>query len=301
MTPEQQRLTDVYYKMFTRMGAGLDEKKKARLSEINQKLATLFTDFTHHQLADEEKYMLVLEKEEDLAGLSDSLKQSYASEAESKKAKAKWVVSNTRSSMEPFLTFSTRRDLREKGWKMWTSRGDNGDANDNKATIGEILKLRSERAQILGFPTHAHWILDDNMAKTPDAAMNLMMRVWKAAIARVAEEVADMQAIADKEGAKITIEPWDYRFYAEKVRAAKYDIDQNEVKQYLQLDKIRDGMFWAAKQVYGLDMVKVNDLPVVVPDVEVYEVHRDGKLIGLWRSEERRVGKECRSRWSPYH
>ncbi len=282
LTPEQQRLTDVYYKMFTRMGAGLDEKKKARLSEINQKLATLFTDFTHHQLADEEKYMLVLEKEEDLAGLSDSLKQSYASEAESKKAKAKWVVSNTRSSMEPFLTFSTRRDLREKGWKMWTSRGDNGDANDNKATIGEILKLRSERAQILGFPTHAHWILDDNMAKTPDAAMNLMMRVWKAAIARVAEEVADMQAIADKEGAKITIEPWDYRFYAEKVRAAKYDIDQNEVKQYLQLDKIRDGMFWAAKQVYGLDMVKVNDLPVVVPDVEVYEVHRDGKLIGLW-------------------
>lgn len=282
LTPEQQRLTDVYYKMFSRMGAGLDDKKKARLSEINQKLATLFTDFTHHQLADEEKYMLVFEKEDDLAGLSDSLKQSYASEAEGKKLKGKWVISNTRSSMEPFLTFSTRRDLREKGWKMWTSRGDNNDANDNKATIGDILKLRSERAQILGFPTHAHWILDDNMAKTPDAAMNLMMRVWAAAIARVKEEVADMQAIADKEGTKITIEPWDYRFYAEKVRAAKYDIDQNEVKQYLQLDKIRDGMFWAAKQVYGLDMVKIADVPTVIPDIEVYEVRRDGKQLGLW-------------------
>jgi peptidyl-dipeptidase Dcp len=282
LTPEQQRLVDVYYRQFSRQGAGLDEKKKARLREINEKLASLFTDFRHHQLGDEEKYTLVLDKEEDLAGLSDSLRADAAENAKAKGMAGKWVLSNTRSSMEPFLTFSSRRDLREKGWRMWTSRGDNNDANDNKKTIGEILKLRAERAQILGFPTHAHWILDDNMAKTPDAAMKLMLMVWKAAVNRVHEEVADMQAIADAEKANIKIEPWDYRYYAEKVRKAKYDIDQNEVKQYLQLDKILAGMFWAAKQVYGIDMVKVDGLPVVQPDITVYEVRRDGKQIGLW-------------------
>lgn len=282
LTPEQKRLVEVYYKQFTRQGAGLDAAKKKRLGEINERLATLFTNFSHHQLADEEKYTLVLENDADLAGLSDSLRANAASSAEARGMKGKWVITNTRSSIEPFLTFSSRRDLREKAWKMFTRRGDNGDANDNKETIAEILKLRAERAQILGFQSHAHWILDDNMAKTPDAAMDLMLKVWKAAVNRVKEEVADMQAIADKEGAKITIEPWDYRYYAEKVRKDKYDIDQNVVKQYLQLDKIRDGMFWAAKQVYGLDMKKIDGLPVVHPDVTVYEVSRDGKEIGLW-------------------
>ena len=282
LTDEQKRLVEVYYKMFTRQGAGLDAEKKKRLREINEKLATLFTNFRHNQLADEEKYTLVLDNEADLDGLSESLREAAAAAAEAHKLKGKWVLTNTRSSMEPFLTFSTRRDLREKGWRMWTRRGDNNDANDNKKNIGEILKLRTERARILGFPTHAHWSLDDCMAKTPDNAMKLMLRVWKASTNRVHLEVADMQKIADGEGAKITIEPWDYRFYAEKVRKAKYDIDQNEVKQYLQLDKIREGMFWAAKQVYGLDMVKVEGLPVVQPDITVYEVHRDGKQIGLW-------------------
>ncbi len=282
LNPEQKRLTDVYYKVFTRHGAGLDEKKKARLREINEKLASLFTKFSQNLLADEENFMLVLENEADLEGLPDSIKADAASQAEAKGKKGKWVILNTRSSMEPFLTFSSKRDLREKGWRMWTSRGDNNDAHDNKSTITEILKLRAERANILGFPTHAHWILDDNMAKTPDNAMKLMLRVWKAAVKRVEEEVKDMQEIADKEGAKIKIEPWDYRYYAEKVRKAKYDIDQNEVKEFLQLDKIRDGMFYAAKRVYGLEMVPVEGLPVVHPDVTVYEVRRGDKQIGLW-------------------
>ncbi|MDR3612250.1 MAG: M3 family metallopeptidase [Candidatus Obscuribacterales bacterium] len=282
LTDEQQRLVEVYYQTFTRQGAGLDDKKKARLREINEKLATLYTDFRHNQLADEEKYMLVLDSEKDLAGLSDSLKADAASQAETHGKKGKWIITNTRSSMEPFITFSSRRDLREKGWRLWTSRGDNNDVHDNKKIIGEILKLRSERAKILGFSTHAHWVLDDNMAKTPENAMNLMLKVWKATVARIHEEVADMQALADKEPEKIKIEPWDYRYYAEKVRLARYNIDQNEVKEYLQLDKIRDGMFWAAKQVYGIDMVKVDDVPVVQKDVTVYEVRRDGKQLGLW-------------------
>ncbi len=282
LTAEQQRLTEVYYELFTRQGAGLDEKKKTRLKEINEKLSTLFTNFRHNQLADEESYTLVLDNEGDLAGLSENLRASAAAQAEAHGKKGKWVITNTRSSMEPFLTFSSRRDLREKGWRMWTRRGDNNDSHDNKSTISEILKLRAERARILGFPTHAHWVLDDNMAKTPDAAMALMLKVWKASVARVHEEVADMQAIADKEPVKITIEPWDYRYYAEKVRQAKYDIDQNLVKEYLQLDKIREGMFWAANQVYGIEMVKVDDVPVILPDITVYEVRRGGKQIGLW-------------------
>jgi peptidyl-dipeptidase Dcp len=282
LTGEQQRLVDVFYREFTRQGAGLDEKKKERLREINAKLATLFTNFRHNQLADEENYKLVIDKESDLDGLSDSLRADAAALAKAKGLQGKWVIANTRSSMEPFLTFATNRDLRQKGWVMWTRRGDNGDEHDNKATIKEILKLRAERARILGFPTHAHWILADNMAKTPAAAMHLMMRVWKAAVNRVHEEVHDMQAIADGEHEKIKIAPWDYRFYAEKVRKAKYDIDQNEVKQYLQLDKIREGMFFAANKVYGLELVKVDGLPVVMPDVTVYEVRRGGKQIGLW-------------------
>jgi len=282
LTEEQKRLVEVYYRQFARQGAGLDAKKKARLREINEKLASLFTDFRHNQLADEEEGLLVIDRNEDLDGLSSDLQEQAATEAEEKGKKGKWVITNTRSSMEPFLTFSTRRDLREKGWRMWTNRGNNNDAHDNKKLIGEILKLRAERAQILGFPTHSHWILDDNMARTPDNAMDLMMRVWKAAVNRIHEEVADMQAIADQEKEKITIEPWDYRYYAEKVRKAKYDIDQNEVKQYLQLDKIRDGMFWAAKQVYGLDMVKIDGVPVAHPDMTVYEVRRGDKLVGLW-------------------
>ncbi len=301
LTAEQKRLVEVYYNQFARMGAGLDEKKKARLREITKRLSTLFTDFRHHQLADEEEKFLVIEDAAKLDGLSESLRAGAAQEAETRGKKGKWLIANTRSAMEPFITFVNDRELREKGWRMFTSRGDNNDSNDNKSTISEILKLRSERAQLLGFPTHAHWVLDDNMAKTPDAATKLMMRVWKAAVARAREEIADMQAIADAEKSGIKIEPWDYRFYAEKVRKAKYDIDQNEVKQYLQLDKIRDGMFWAAKQVFGIDMKKIDGLPVAHPDVTVYEVLRGDKQIGLWYFDPyARVGKNSGAWMSEY-
>jgi peptidyl-dipeptidase Dcp len=282
LNAEQQRLTDVYYTRFARRGAGLNKEQKARLKDINQRLATLFTQFSQNQLGDEETYTLVVDNEADLAGLPDSIRGSAAEAAKAKGQAGKWVFTNTRSSMQPFLTFADNRALREKGFRMWNNRGNNGDARDNKAVASEILQLRAERARMLGFKSHAHWIVDDNMAKTPEAAMDLMMKVWKAAVGRVKEEVADMQAIADKEGAKIKIEPWDYRYYAEKVRKAKYDIDENEVKQYFQLDKIRDGMFWAAGQVYGLEFVKISGVPVYHRDVTVYEVRRGGKRVGLW-------------------
>jgi peptidyl-dipeptidase Dcp len=283
LTPEQKRLAWLDYTNFVRAGAKLDPVAKKRLSEINQRLAALYTKFSQNLLADETDYVLFLDQESDLAGLPDSLRAAAASAAEQRGQKGQWAILNTRSSMEPFLTYSDRRDLREKVWRTYYSRGDHGDAKDNNAIITEILKLRAERAKLLGYQTHAHWRLENSMARTPERAMELMEAVWKPAVARVREEVADMQAVADKEGAKIRIEPWDYRYYAEKVRKAKYDLDQNEVKPYLQLEKLREGMFWVAGQLFGFNFSPVDGVPVYHPDMRVYKVtDPSGKLVGLW-------------------
>jgi len=282
LSPEAQRLTDVVYTHYVSEGAALDAPRKKQLAAINQKLASLYTQFSQNELADEESGVLVLDRKSDLAGLSDQLEAGAAQAAGEHGHAGKWVITNTRSSMEPFLTYASHRDLRERGWRMWISRGDNNDAHDNKAAITSILQLRAQKAQLLGFPTYAHWSTSTNMAKTPDAAMALMMRVWPAAVARAREEVADMQAIVVAEGGTFKIAPWDYRFYAEKVRKAKYDLDQNEVKQYLALDNVRKGMFWTAGQLYGFEFVPVTDVPVYQPDMTVYDVRRGGEHVGLW-------------------
>jgi peptidyl-dipeptidase Dcp len=284
LSPEQQRLVWVYYTNFVRSGAKLNSKDKERLSDINQKLAGLFTKFSQNVLADETEQMLVLEHENDLAGLPLSVKNASAEQAAAKNTPGKWVIANTRSSVDPFLTYSGKRALREKAWKMFTNRGDNGDDHDNNKIISDILQLRAERAKLLGYATHAHWRLENTMAKTPEKALELLEAVWKPAVARVNEEVADMQAFADKERAGITIAPWDYRYYAEKVRKERYDLDQNEVKPYLQLDKLRDGMFWVAGELFNFSFSPVTDVPVYHPDVKVWEVKdkTSDKHIGLW-------------------
>jgi peptidyl-dipeptidase Dcp len=280
---EQRRLAWLHHTNFVRAGAKLDAAAKRRVAEINERLASLYTAFSQNLLAEEEGYTLFLEREADLAGLPASLRAAMAAAAESRDRKGRWAVLNTRSSVEPFLAWSDRRDLREQVWRTFTSRGDHGDAKDNKAAITEILRLRVERARLLGYPTHAHWRLEDSMAKTPERAMGLMEAVWPAAVARVREEVADMQAIADREGAGIRIERWDYRYYAEKVREAKYDLDADQVKPYLQLEKLREAMFWVAGRLFDLHFRPANGVPVHHPDVRVWEV-RDGagKHVGLW-------------------
>jgi peptidyl-dipeptidase Dcp len=283
LTAEQKRLAWLHHTNFVRAGAKLDPTAKARLSEINQRLAGLYTTFSQNVLADETDYVLVLETEADLAGLPDSVRSAAAAAAESRGHTGKWGVLNTRSSMEPFLSYSDRRDLREKVWRTYYSRGDNGDAKDNNKVITEILKLRAERATLLGYATHAHWRLENAMAKTPERAVELMEAVWKPAVLRVREEVADMQAIADKEAAKIKIAPWDYRYYAEKVRKAKYDLDANEVKPYLQLDQLREGMFYVARELFGFEFKPLEGVPVYHPDVRVFEVRNTaGKPVGVW-------------------
>jgi peptidyl-dipeptidase Dcp len=284
LTPEQQRLVWLYHNNFVRSGARLDAASKARLSQINQQLAGLFTRFSQNVLADETDRFLVLKSEAELAGLPQSVRDSAQAAAVAKKLPGAWVITNTRSSMDPFLTYSDRRELREKAWRLFINRGDNGDAHDNNAIITEILQLRAERAKLLGYATHAHWRLENTMAKTPERALELMEAVWKPAVARVHEEVADMQALAAKEGANIKIEPWDYRYYAEKVRKARYDLDQNEVKQYLQLEKLREGMFWVAGELFGFNFTPVTNVPVYHPDVRVWEVTDKAtkRHVGLW-------------------
>ncbi len=282
LTAEQQRLTDVVHTRYARQGAALPDADKRRLGEINQTLASLYTAFSQNILADEEGMALVLDSPADLTGLPTDMVEAAATLAKAKGETVKWVIANTRSSMEPFITFSARRDLREKALKMWASRGDNGGVNDNNANIAQILKLRVEKARLLGFETFAHWIADGQMAKTPDAAMGLLRQVWTPAVARALEEVADLEEASAAEGSNEPIEAWDYRYYSEKVRKAKYDLSDDEVKPYLQLGKLREGMFWAAGRLFGLTFTQVRDLPVYHPDVDVFEITKDGQRVGLW-------------------
>ena len=304
LTPEQKRLTERVYDSFVRRGARLDDAQKQQLSKINQQLASLFSDFRSKVLADENTW-IVLEGEKDLDGLPAPMVSAARAAAEERGLPGKWAIVNTRSSVDPFLTFSTRRDLRERVWKKFKSRGDNGDANDTKGTIAQIVKLRAERAKLLGFASHAHWRMSDTMAKDPKAAQALMTRVWPAAVQRVREEVADMQAIAAKEGTPVTIEPWDYLYYAEKVRKAKYDLDQGELKPYLELNNMVDAALWSAERRFNIKFTEITGkVPVFHPDVRVFEVtdtdggaHRGlfyldnfaraGKRSGAWASSYR--------------
>ncbi|MDH5413739.1 MAG: M3 family metallopeptidase, partial [Flavobacteriaceae bacterium] len=282
---DQQRVVELTYKGFAMNGAELDKDKKERYAAINKELSSLYTKFSNNVLHDEENYITYL-TEDQLGGLSDGFIKSAAKIAADKGQEGKYAITNTRSSMDPFLTYSTERELRKQVWTNYYSRGDNGDEYDNNQLIADILKLRRERVELLGHKNYAEWRLQDRMAKTPDNAMALMEAVWPAAIARVAEEVADMQAVADKNGDKITIEPWDYRYYAEKVRKAKYDLDSDEVKQYLQLDKLTDAMHYVAGRLFNYNFTPVPEgsVPVFHEDVKVWEVtdKDSGENIGLW-------------------
>lgn len=284
LSHEAQRLVKIKYDNLVRNGANLNDAQKAELSKYNQELSSLYTQFSQNLLADESEKTVVVMSLNELDGLSQSLVDAASQAAEDVGMEGKFVIKNTRSSVDPVLTYANNRDLRERVWRMFTGRGDNGDKNDNNEVIVKILSLRSKKAKLLGFKTHAHWRLENSMAKVPENAMKLMLDVWEPAKKKVQEEVADMQAYADMAGDKITIEPWDYKFYAEKVRKEKYDLDQNEVKEYLQLDKLKEGMFWVAGQIFNLSFDILQGIPTCHADVEVWEVKNriTGKHVGLW-------------------
>jgi peptidyl-dipeptidase Dcp len=285
LRPDEQRLLWLVYDGFARNGATLEGEAKERYAEINQRLAELHTQFGNNVLADEEGYVTYV-TEDQLGGLPEAYIRSAAAAAADRAREGEHAVTNTRSSMAPFLTFSDERDLREQVWRTYYSRGDNGDEHDNNALIAEILELRNERVQLLGYENYAAWRLENRMAKDPAGAFGLLEAIWPAALARVEEEVADMQAIADAEGAGITIEPWDYRYYAEKVRQAKYDLDSDEVKQYLQLANLIDAMHFVADELFQFEFTPVpgGSVPVWQEDVEVWEVtnRNTGEHVGLW-------------------
>jgi peptidyl-dipeptidase Dcp len=282
---DQQRVLQLTYEQFAMNGADLDEEAKERYAEINKELSTLHTKFANNVLADEESYVVYFSKDQ-LSGLPESYIKPAAKAAAERGKEGMYAVLNTRSSMDPFLTYSDDRELREKVWKNYYSRGDNADEYDNNEIIAQILKLRDERVELLGYDNYAEWRLQNRMAQTPERAMEMMEAVWPAAVARVKEEVADMQAIADERGDDITIKPWDYRYYAEKVRKKKYDLDSDEVKQYLQLDKLREAMFYVAGELfnYNFEPVPEGSVPVFHEDVKVWEVtdKNSGEHIGLW-------------------
>jgi peptidyl-dipeptidase Dcp len=281
LTPEQTRLAERTRDAFVRNGAALDAAGKAELGRINTALSNAFTSFSQ-KVVNDEKTWTVIPTEAGMAGMPESNKAAAAAAARARNVDG-WVIVNTRSSVDPFLTFADDRDLREQVWRKFVNRGDNGDGNDTNAIIAEIVKLRAERAKLLGFPHHAAWRMQDTMAKTPEAAMDLMMRVWAPAKARVAEEVADMRAIAGHD-----IEPWDYLYYAEKVRKQKYDLDQNELKPYFELNNVRAGSFEMARRLYGFTFERLpqGTVPVWHPDVVVYEVKDHGQPAGLYYADD---------------
>jgi peptidyl-dipeptidase Dcp len=281
---KQDRLLTRTYDGFVRSGANLNPAQKAQLASMNQELATLFSTFNERVLADESTYISATEAE--MKGVPADLKAALAAAAKERKQPAgTYALKNTRSVADPIQTFAEDRALREKVWRAFVNRGDNGGANDTNEIIAKIVKLRADRARLLGFKNHAEWRMQDTMAKDPARATELMMRVWAPAVARVKEEVADQQALANSLGDKITIEPWDYRYYQEKVRKQKYDLSQDEIKPYFALDNLVEGMFWSAGQLYGLGFKEnTGTVPVFHPDVRTFEVTdtASGKVVGLF-------------------
>jgi len=282
LSPEQMRLLERTYTRFHRAGAGLSDDAKKRMAEINERLAHLGTAFSHHLLGDEQDWFLEL-SEDDRPGLSDSFVASARAAAEERGMAGKAIVTLSRSSVEPFLKSSGRRDLREKVFKAFTARGDNGNANDNNAIIVEILSLREESANLLGFPTFAAYRLEDSMAKTPEAVRGLLERVWKPARARALADRDALQGLIAEEGGNFALAPWDWRYYAEKLRQRRANFDDAAIKPYLALDHMIEAAFDCATRLFGVTFAERKDIPVWHPDVRVWEV-RDaaGRHKGLF-------------------
>jgi peptidyl-dipeptidase Dcp len=283
LTGEQARVLERYHSLFRRAGAGLEATKKDRLAAIGARLASLSTCFGQNVLADEQSYTLVLEGADDLAGLPDFARDAARGAAEARGLKGKHVVTLGRSSVEPFLQFSARRDMREKVFRAWIARGDNGGKTDNKPVIAEMIALRAERAALLGYPSYTHYKLDDTMAKTPDAVSGLLDAVWSPARRRVGQERDTLQDMVALEGGNFDLASWDWRYYSEKVRKARYDLDESEIKPYLPLDSIIEAAFYTASRLFGLTFTPLGDVPVYHPDVRVWEVRGpDGRHVGVF-------------------
>ena len=283
LTAEQMRLLERTYTNFRRAGAGLDEGAKKRRGEINERLAQLGTSFSHHLLGDEQDWFMELGEGDDRAGLPDAFVAAAKAAAEERGMAGKAIVTLSRSSVEPFLKSSSRRDLREKVYRAFTARGDNGNANDNNAAIVEILELREEAAKIMGYPTYAAYRLEDSMAKTPEAVRSLLERVWQPARARALADRDALQALIAEEGGNFALAPWDWRYYAEILRQRRANFDDASIKPYLVLDHMIEAAFDCATRLFGITFSERKDIPVWHPDARVWEVRdAEGKHKALF-------------------
>jgi peptidyl-dipeptidase Dcp len=297
---QQIRVIEKYYNDFVRQGANLAKEQKDTLRKINADLSMLQITFGENLLAEtNESFRLVIEDKKDLDGLPDDVIAAAAEMAKEKKMEGKWLFTLSKASMLPFLQYSTRRDLREKIYRAYFMRGDNNNKNDNKATIVKIINLRVKRAQLLGYKNFAAFVTADKMSKTPENVMEFLMKIWTPALQVAKTEVADMQKNIDKEGGKFKLMPWDWWYYAEKVRKEKYDLDENQLKPYFSLQNVREGMFHVANKLYGITFTQRTDIPVYQKDVEAYEVKEaNGDHLGVlyldyFPRESKRGGAWC--------
>jgi peptidyl-dipeptidase Dcp len=280
---EQARVLERWHRSFVQAGAALDGEARRRLAAIAERLAALSTTFNQNVLADEQSFVLVLDSESDLAGLPEAVRAAAARTAAERGHEGKHAITLARSSIEPFLQFSSRRDLREQAYQAWRQRGANGGQNDNRAVVAEILGLRAERARLLGFATSAEAALEFSMAKTPENVRKLLMQVWQPAKARAAEEREELQQAVRAEGGNFEVAGADWRYYAEKVRKARFDVDEGVVKPYLQLDNVIAAAFDVARRLFGVTLQERDDLPVYHPEVRTFEVTgADGRHLGLF-------------------
>jgi peptidyl-dipeptidase Dcp len=280
-SPEQARVLERYHSLFRRAGAGLAAPEKSRLKEIGDRLASLGTKFGQNVLADEQSYVMPL-GDDDLAGLPDFARAAARGTAEERGLTGQHAITLSRSSVEPFLQFSARRELREKAFRAWIARGDNEGPTDNTPVIAELSALRDERAHILGYESFADYKLADTMAKTPAAVIGLLDSVWGPAKQRVTQERDALQQMVSEEGGNFRLAPWDWRYYAEKLRKARYDLDESEIKPYLPLDSIIEAAFYTANRLFGLSFTERKDVPVYHPDVRVWDVTANGKHVGVF-------------------
>ena len=282
LTEEQARVLERYHRAFVKAGAGLPPEAKKRMAAIAARMSVLGTRFSQNLLADEQSFVLVLDGEADLAGLPEAVQAAAAQGANERGHKGKHAITLSRSSIEPFLQYSARRDLREKAFNAWVMRGANGGKTDNRRIVAEVLALRAERARRLGFKTAAHCALEFSMAKTPANVRKLLMEVWGPARIRAGEEREQLQQAVLAEGGNFALAASDWRYYAEKVRKARFDVDDGEIKPYLQLDSVIAAAFDVAGKLFGVTFTERNDLPVYHPEVRIFEVKRNGRHVGLF-------------------
>jgi len=279
---EQKRLLEEYYKDFVRNGANLDDKKKERLREINKKLSLLSLQFGENILKEVNRYKMVIDKKEDLAGLPESVISAAAETAAQKGEKGKWVFTLQKTSWIPFLQYSQKRNLREKIYRAWMNMGNNNDELDNKQILSEMAALRVERANLLGYKNHAHFVLEEYMAKKPENVYDLLTKIWKPALKKAKEEREQMQKIINSEGKDFKLKPWDWWYYAEKIKKQNYDLDENEIRPYFKLENVREGAFNTASRLFGITFTERTDIPVYHKDVKVFEVKdEEGKHLGI--------------------